>query len=196
MHRKRTFIPPCQAQVEPPSPPNEFTSSESLIVHDDAPFTVIYPQKTFQMQNDTPSSSNNTMAYPDQPFTIIYSSSAWSLTRASPQQSEDVTSAKVVKNGTKERQFSPPTRPTPKTKALVVLLQATDLAMATDFAAFYRQFTARGIDADYYSIGDLNEVIEKHGSLVYGRDDIAGRQRETVLEKDHFKFYQIIKIRE
>jgi hypothetical protein len=50
-----------------------------------------------------------------------------------------------------------------------------------------------GIDPDYYSIGDLNEVIEKYGSLVYGRNDITGRERETVLEKDHVKFYQIMK---
>ena len=35
--------------------------------------------------------------------------------------------------------------------------------MSTDFAVFKRQFTARGIDADYYSIGDLDEVIEEYG---------------------------------
>jgi hypothetical protein len=105
-----------------------------------------------------------------------------------------VTSAKAVKKRTKEGKVSPPVRPTPKAKALVVLLQATTLAMSNaDFAVFKRQFAARGIDADYYSIGDLDEVIEEYGSLVYGRHDIPGRQRERVLEKDHMKFYQIIK---
>ena len=190
----KTYIYPTrQIKNEPSSPPNRPTSSGSVIVHDDAPFTIIYPPKPLQAEKGLPSSSNITMAYPDQPLTIIYPSSTWSLTRASPRQSEQVTSAKAAKKRTKERKFSPPTRPTTKATALVVLLQATNLAMSTDFAAFNRQFTARGIDADYYSIGDLDEVIEKHGSLVYGRDDIAGRQRETVLEKDHFKFYQIIK---
>ena len=137
----KTYIyPPRQAKDEPSSQPNRPTSSGSVIVHDDAPFTVIYPPKALQTQKGLPSSSNVTMAYPDQPLTIIYPSSTWSLTRASPQQSEDLTSAKAVKKRTKDRQFSPPTRPTPKTKALVVLLQATNLAMSTDFAAFYRQF--------------------------------------------------------
>ena len=63
--------------------------------------------------------------------------------------------------------------------------------MATDFAAFKKKFDAQGIRAEYHSVYDLDELIEKQGKLIYGRDDIAGRLRQVVLEKGHEKFYSI-----
>ena len=63
--------------------------------------------------------------------------------------------------------------------------------MATDFVAFKKEFDAQGIQAEYRSVCDIDEVIEKEGSLIYGRDDIPGRPREIVLEKGHEKFYSI-----
>jgi hypothetical protein len=63
--------------------------------------------------------------------------------------------------------------------------------MATDFAAFKKEFDAQGIQAEYRSVCDIDEVFEKEGSLIYGRDDIPGRPREIVLEKGHEKFYSI-----
>ena len=65
--------------------------------------------------------------------------------------------------------------------------------MSTDFTIFYRHFIAHEINANYYSIGDLNDVIKKYDNLMYEHDDITGRKREMMLEKDHVKFYEIIK---
>jgi hypothetical protein len=83
-------------------------------------------------------------------------------------------------------------QPLYKTFALVVLLQRHSLAMAIDFAAFKKEFDARGIQAEYRSLYDLDEIIEANGDLIYGRDDIPRRSREVLLTKGHEKFYSIV----
>ena len=94
----------------------------------------------------------------------------------------------------RKRGDSPPSErqdSAPKTLGLVLLLQRDNLAMATDFAAFKKEFDSQGISAEYKSLFDLDDLIEKQGELIYGRDDILGRSREVVLKKGCEKFYSI-----
>jgi hypothetical protein len=63
--------------------------------------------------------------------------------------------------------------------------------MASDYAAF--NFNAHHITAAYRSSVDLEEIIAKEGNLIYRREDIEGRTRETVLKKVHDKFYTVEK---
>ena len=99
---------------------NRLTSSELVVVHEDASFIVIYFLK-LQTREDLSMSSNNTITSLNQPLTIIYPSSAESLIRVSLQQTQVLTSAKVNKKRTKDTQFSPAIQSTPKSKAFIML---------------------------------------------------------------------------
>ena len=164
------------------------SSSGSVIYHPDAPKTYIYPPRETIESSGRPSSSGTVIYHADAPITIIY-------------PARDRHRGKVLKSTTgpekskRKRGDSPPPeqeRPESQTYALVVLLQRNNLPMATDFAAFHKEFDYHGIQAEYKSIFDLEQLIEDRGDLIYGRDDLPGREREVILKKGHSKFYTVI----
>ena len=78
-------------------------------------------------------------------------------------------------------------------KALLHLYEGKDLAMSTNFVAFWKELERQGVSADYYSIFDLTDIIKDKGPSIYDRDDIPGRESEVILEAGRDKFYTIIK---
>jgi hypothetical protein len=63
-----------------------------------------------------------------------------------------------------------------------------NLAMSTDFAAFYHDLQLRGIVGDYFSIYDIEDLIKEHGNLIYDRHDIPNHPREEILNAGHHNF--------
>jgi hypothetical protein len=175
------------------------STSGSVLFYPHHPQTHIYPpRKDASSSLDRPSSSGTIIIHPDEPATIIYPKRH--LFR-SPSSTDDPSSTVADSNrdekAKRKRGDSPPpaeaTQPRSKIFGLVVLLQQGSLQMATDFAAFKSHFDAHHITAEYRSLVDLEDIIAKEGDLIYGRDDIEGRTRETVLTKDHDKFYTVEK---
>jgi len=177
------------------------SSSGSVIYFPNHPKTYIYPrrQQTPSVQQKVthgidarPSSCGTMILYPDAPVTLIYPHKE---RLRSPQLNEPPSQQPRPEKLKRKRENSPPSDPaeqnvSSKTSALVVLLHQ-DLPMATDFAAFKHEFDSQGLDAEYRSTFDLDELIERPGDLIYGRDDIPGRSREVVLQQGHEKFYSI-----
>jgi hypothetical protein len=185
------------------------SSSGSMIYYPETPKTFIYPSRqnttsttpeaSSSPQENRPSSFGTVIFYPDAPPTIIYPPRGH---YRSPQSAHADTGSSTVDlfSGARTKRKRRDATPSdvqgsensgPNTFGLVVLLQRDNLAMAIDFAAFKKEFDAQGIKAEYRSVYDLEELIEKQGKLIYGRDDIAGWPKQVVLEKGREKFYSI-----
>ena len=187
------FAHPKLPDMDPDARPS---SSGSVIFYPNAPKTFIYlPQPPASRRHDIRSSSSGTVIYyPDAPVTIIYPPRD-RFRAPRPTSAKQPTTSAVADTTKRKREDSPPSQaeePASKTYALVVLLQKHNLAMATDFAAFWKEFEAQGILAEYRSLYNLDEIIEARGDLIYGRDDLPERSREIVLTKGHEKFYSIV----
>ena len=168
------------------------SSSGSVIYYPDAPKTYIYPPREVIELSGHPSSSGTVIVYEDAPTTIIYPALGKNRAKASSLMTATTAGPQKSKRGRSDSPPPEPEQPTFRTYALVVLLQQDNLSMATDFAAFHKEFERHGIKAEYRSTFDLDTLIEKAGDLIYGRDDIPGQERETILRKGHSKFYTII----
>ena len=147
------------------------------------------PQRKLLSTSGRPSSSGIVIYHDDAPATIIYP--------ARERHRDKVlksTTTESEKSKRKRGDSSPPEqeRPASRIYTLVVLLQRNNLPMATDFAAFHKEFDYHGIQAEYKSIFDLEQLIEDRGDLIYERDDIPEREREIVLKKGHPKFYTVV----
>ena len=180
--------------IYPPRCPTLFTrtrpsSNSTVIVHKESPPTVTHPNLTGTEQVRS-FSSGTVIIHPDAPRTIIYPPRQQD--RAGLHQSKVASSNRDHKR--KYEELSHPSHDAimSKTSALVVLLQRTSFAMATDFAAFKHEFDYHGVHAEYLSIVDLEVIIRATGPLLYRRDDNPKRPRVEVLSADHEKFYKII----
>jgi hypothetical protein len=161
-------------------------SSRSVIFHPEAPQTHIYPPKEVPGR---PTSSGTVIIYPDKPATIIYP--ARDQIRAKVKEgSKQPSGPEQVK---RKRADSPELvheQPASHTTALVVLLQRRNLAMATEFVAFYRTFKEHGIASEYWCLEDLDTAMTEYGDLIYGRaHDLDNAMRTVVLSTGDEKFY-------
>lgn len=161
-------------------------SSTILVIDESEEGAEMFP--TASTSTGRPSSRGTTIICDDAPVTIIYPSLSNAIRTGAQTPLKPGPSSSSLK---RKRDASPlPTQPQFRTKALVCLFEPMHLAMSTDFAAFYHEFQRRGIVGDYYSIYNIEDLIKKEGSLVYGRDDIPNRAREEILKAGHERFYR------
>ena len=90
--------------------------------------------------------------------------------------------------------------PLPTTRALIVFAGIyTDVALATDFCAYWKRFSRAGIQTTCLSGTDISTTVNIYKTLKFGREDL-NRPRQDVFTRHEAngpesRFYQLIQRR-